>query len=74
VDARAYVEHLGAAPQTAVHRLREDAAPARASPERSDGIAFVVIGRHVPEHFRDQRPPRLAKKLRTKIFLLQEIF
>ena len=63
VYARANVEHLGARRQMAVHRLREDAAPARASPERGDGVAFIVIGRHVPKDFRDQGPPRLAKKL-----------
>jgi hypothetical protein len=68
------VEHLGALRQMALHRLREDAAPARASPERGDRVALVVIGRHVPKDFRDQGPPRLAKHLRTQIFLFQEIF
>ena len=74
VNARTDVEHFGAWRKVVMDRLREDAAPARASPERGDGIAFVVVGRHVAKDFRDQGPPHFAEKLRAKIFLLQKIF
>jgi len=48
--------------------------PALSARMSSPGIALVVIGRNIPKNFGNQVPPGFSKKMRTKVFPLQEIF